>query len=118
MRTNIVLSGMEFHGYHGVFDEEHTFGARFVVDVELVISFGGTDDVTSTADYGEVFRIAGRVVTTHRYALIETVAEEIAARVLQLPRVHATTVRVHKPHAPLPGVFRNVHVEITRERNA
>ena len=114
MSTKIVLSGMEFHGFHGVFPEEHKFGARFVVDIELQITYGGTDDVASTADYGEVFQIAQHFVTDHRFALIEALAEEIASAVLALPLVAATTVRVHKPHAPLPGVFRDVYVEVTR----
>lgn len=118
MTTKIVLSGMEFHGFHGVFAEEHKFGARFVVDVELLIQFGGTDDVASTADYGAVFAIAERFVTQHQFALIETLAEQIATRVLALERVQATTVRVHKPHAPLPGVFNDVYVEVTRERHS
>ncbi len=52
----IVLSGLEFHGYHGVFEEEARLGACSVV------------------------------------------------------------VRVHKPHAPLPGIVRDVLVEVHRER--
>ena len=118
MSTKIVLSGMEFHGFHGVFPEEHKFGARFVVDIELRVTYGGSDDVASTADYGEVFSVAQHFVTERRFALIEVLAEEIAGAVLALPLVEATTVRVHKPHAPLPGVFRDVYVEVTRERNS
>ena len=31
----IVLQGLVFYAYHGVFEEEARLGARFVVDVEL-----------------------------------------------------------------------------------
>ena len=35
------------------------------------------------------------------------------ARVSPDPRLDAVTVRVHKPFAPLPGVFRDVYAELT-----
>lgn len=115
----IVLEGLEFHGYHGVFPEEATFGARFVVDLELRVPLSGADDLSSTVDYSAVYRLVDEEVTQHRYQLIEALAHAIARRVLgDLPRVREVTVRVHKPHAPLPGVVRDVWVEIRRTRQS
>ena len=34
----------------------------------------------------------------------------------QEPGVQAVLVRVHKPHAPLPGIVRDVSFELYRER--
>jgi len=45
-------------------------------------------------------------------------ADRIAERLWQsYPQVEALTVRVHKPQAPLPGLFDDVYVEIVRHRS-
>lgn len=118
MSDKIVLSDLRFHALHGVFEEEQRFGAEFRVDIEITTTFGANDDISESVDYGQVYDIAKAVVTGERFDLIETVAQHIASRVLALAGVHAVTVRVHKPHAPLPGVFGDVYVEIHRARNA
>jgi dihydroneopterin aldolase len=113
----IVLSGMEFHGYHGVFDEEIRFGARFVVDVELQLPLSGTDELGATVDYSRVYDLVRTGVTTRRYRLIEALAHSLVTAILAAePHVTAVTVRVHKPHAPLPGLVKDVYVELHRAR--
>ena len=114
----IVLEGLEFHGYHGVFPEEATFGARFVVDIELLLALRGDDTLSFTVDYSEVYRLIREEVTERRFRLIEALAHAVARRiVMEFPEVDALVVRVHKPHAPLPGVVRDVFVEISRSRD-
>jgi len=113
----IVLSGMEFHGYHGVFEEEARFGARYAVDVELSLSLPQEDSLAATVDYSRVYRLVRQEVTEHRYRLIEVLAHRIAYRLLEMETaVAAVVVRVHKPHAPLPGVLRDVFVEVHKDR--
>lgn len=113
----IVLSGLAFHGHHGVFDEEARLGARFVVDVELFLHVSGADELAATVDYSRVYTLVQQEVTTQRYRLIEALAHALIVRILDLEtRVQAVTVRVHKPHAPLPGLVADVFVELHRER--
>lgn len=114
----VVLSGLEFHGRHGVFDEEAVFGARFVVDVEMRFDFRHlTDDIDATVNYAAVYDTVRDETTRPRYKLIEVLAERLAERLLrEHARLDELTVRVHKPHAPLPGVFRDVYAEVTRRR--
>lgn len=113
----IVLSGLEFYARHGVFDEENTLGARFVVDIELSLPLSEEDVLSQTVDYGEVYDLVRSVMQGERYKLIEALAHRIAAQLLRdQPLVQALTVRVHKPHAPLPGVVRDVYAEVTRHR--
>jgi dihydroneopterin aldolase len=113
----IVLLGLEFHGYHGVFPEEAKFGARFIVDVELSVTLPQQDTLSETVDYSNVYALVKREVTERRYRLIEALAHQIASRLLEEEsRVAAVTVRVHKPHAPLPGVLKDVFVEVHRGR--
>lgn len=113
----IVLEGLEFHGYHGVLEEESKMGARFVVDVELSLALPERDSLRQTVDYSRVYALVRREVTEERYKLIEALAAKIARAVLASEeRVESVVVRVHKPHAPLPGVVRDVYVEVRRAR--
>jgi dihydroneopterin aldolase len=115
----IVLSGLEFHGFHGVFEEEAKFGARFIVDVELFVSLPSEDNLTETVDYSQVYALIRHEVTERRYRLIEALANTIASRILaEFPKVDRVLARVHKPHAPLPGVVRDVFVEVLRLSDA
>ena len=112
---------MRFDARHGVLAHEAVAAQPFEVDVVLELSLqaaGGADDLARTVDYGDVFRRARAIVEEGPHvALIETLAERIAADVLGgHPAVHAVTVRVRKPRAPLPGSFAWAGVEIRRER--
>ncbi len=115
--ARVVLEGMRFHGYHGVFEEEARFGAPFVVDVELEFDLPVDDDLAKTVDYARVYARVAALMTGERRRLIETLAHD-AARVVLLgePLLDAVTVRVHKPHAPLPGVVGDVFVEVRHAR--
>ncbi|MGQ9511180.1 MAG: dihydroneopterin aldolase [Thermaceae bacterium] len=114
----IVLEGLEFYGRHGVKPEEGRLGARFVVDVELWVGFEGKGDrLEETVDYAEVYQVVAEAVTGKRFYLIEALADTLAQTLLdRFPRLSRVRVRVHKPHAPIPGVFRDVFAETERER--
>jgi dihydroneopterin aldolase len=118
----IELRGMRFEARHGVLPGEAVEAQPFEVDVVLEIDLatpGTTDDLARTIDYGDVFRRAQAIVEDGPHvALIETLAERIAADVLAAhAAAAAVTVRVRKPRAPLPGDFDWAGVEIRRERD-
>lgn len=114
----LVLQGLVFHAYHGHYPEEAVLGGRFVVDVEMRLSLAEIqDDLSRTVDYAQVYERVRQEVTGQRYRLIETLADQIAERLWQsYPQLEALTVRVHKPQAPLPGLFEDVYVEVDRRR--
>lgn len=116
--SRVVLEGLEFHARHGVFEAEGVLGSRFVVDAELVYDFAGLpDDLNEAVNYAAVYEVIRQEVTEHRHQLIEVLADRIARRVLrEQPKVTSVTVRVHKPFAPIPGVFRDVYAELTVEQ--
>ena len=115
----IVLEGLEFHARHGVFAAETEFGARFIVDVELYLPLTGSDDLEGTVDYSAVYELVRTVVTETRFRLIEALAHRLADALLNAqPLTQAVVVRVHKPHAPLPGIVRDVYAEVRCERTA
>jgi dihydroneopterin aldolase len=116
----IMLTGMEFYGYHGVFPEENKLGQRFLVDVELFLPLdraGRTDQIDDTINYAEVFFLIQRIVEGRTFKLIETLAEHIATELLQTyTNINELTVRVMKPHPPFNVHFQGVAVEIHRKR--
>ncbi len=115
--NKIVLRGMEFHGFHGVFPEEATLGARFNVDVEMMVAKHTGDELDQTVAYDEVYEVVREEVMDKTYKLIESLAEEISKGILEKhAMVKEILVRVHKPHAPLPGVVRDIYVEYSAER--
>ena len=119
----ILLEDMVFHGRHGTLQAERELGQPFVVSVELRLDLrpaGTSDDLSKTVDYGEVHNMAREVVEGSPVQLIETLAERIAAGVLDdHPAIEAVRVKVAKPHVRLGDtVLAGSAVEILRHRDA
>ncbi len=115
----IALTGIAAIGYHGVLDVERRDGQPFVADVVLHLDTrraAAGDDLTRTVDYGVIARRVHAVLAGEPVALIETVAERIAATVLANPAVQVVDVTVHKPQAPIDVPFGDVVVAIRRDR--
>lgn len=116
----ILLQGMVFYGYHGVNPAERELGQRFVVDLELTTDLaaaGNSDDLGMTVNYASAFKVAREVVEGQAANLIETVAERVAAALLNRFPLESVKVRVRKPWAPVKGsVLDWVAVEIIRNR--
>jgi dihydroneopterin aldolase len=121
-QDRILLEGMVFHGRHGTLPAERELGQPFVVDVELRLDLrpaGLADDLSQTVDYGEVHRRAREVVEGEPVNLTETVAERIAAAILENHlSAESVRVRVTKPHVRLDDtVLAGSAVEILRYRD-
>jgi dihydroneopterin aldolase len=117
----ILLKGMVFHGYHGTLPAERELGQPFVVDVELRLDLrpaGLSDDLTRSVDYAEVHRRAKEIVEGPPVNLTETLAERIAAAILENhPPIKAARVKVAKPNVRLNDtVLAGSAVEILRRR--
>ena len=89
----IYLNDLEFYAYHGVFDFEKEGRANFLClpGLEMDLAPAGTsDDLNQTANYGTIYDIVAEITLSHKYDLIETLAERIAAAVLEeFPKVAA-----------------------------
>ncbi|WP_420596658.1 dihydroneopterin aldolase [Deinococcus sp.] len=116
----VVLRGLAFHGRHGAYQEEAVFGARFVVDAELHYDFADLpDELARAVNYAAVYDQIAQIVTAERWKLLEALCGRLCRALLaDQPQLSAVTVRVHKPHAPLPGVFEDVYAELHLNREA
>ena len=120
MTDRIVLRGLRVTGHHGVFDRERRDGQEFVVDAELEVDASraaASDDLVDTVDYGVLAQRLAAVIAGEPVNLIETLAERLVHECLADPRVHAATVTVHKPQAPIPLSFADVTITLRRERD-
>lgn len=118
-QDRIRLSGVRARGFHGVLADERRDGQEFVVDVELAVDLsaaGASDELSSTVDYSALAVAVVDEITGPPCDLIEALAERIADRVLDDPRIAEVTVTVHKPQAPIAVAFDDVAVTVVRHR--
>lgn len=108
MNDQISITGLQVHACHGVLEHEKTqpqpFLADLVLDVDLSAA-SADDDLDRTVSYAEVAAEAEQVLTGESVELIETLAERIAAKILQRPAVERVAVTVRKPQAPAGVTF-------------
>ena len=116
----IFLRGMRFMACHGVLPHEREVPQPFEVDVEMGLDLraaGESDDLDDTVNYAEVYDVVSTVLTVTRKYLIEALAEEIADDLLRdFDALRWVRVTVHKPAAPIDGIFSDVGVTILRHR--
>lgn len=116
----IFLRGMRFMACHGVLPHEQEVPQPFEVDVELGLSLraaGESDDLDDTVNYAKVYRTASSIMNGASKRLIESLAEEIAEDLLRdFDSLRWVRVTVHKPAAPIDGIFSDVGVTILRRR--
>ncbi|KAL5219715.1 hypothetical protein ABZP36_024428 [Zizania latifolia] len=118
----LILRGLQFHGFHGVKQEEKKLGQKFVVDVDAwmdLTAAGETDNISDTVSYTDIYRIAKSVVEGQPHNLLESVAHSIAnSTLLKFPQISTVRVKVGKPHVAVQGVLDYLGVEIFRKRKA
>ena len=116
----IFLRGMRFMVCHGVLPHEREVPQPFEVDVEMGLDLraaGESDDFDDTVNYAKVYDVVSTVLTVTRKYLIEALAEEIAEDLLRdFDSLRWVRVTVHKPTAPIDGIFSDVGVTILRRR--
>lgn len=117
----IILKDMAFYGYHGLLKEESVLGQKFFIDIEIETDTkeaGMNDDFTKTINYAEVYEITREFTEDKRFNLIEALAENIAAEILNRFNIsHSVMVRIRKKEAPVKGIFDYMGVEIRRYQN-
>jgi dihydroneopterin aldolase len=117
----IILEGLRLMAVHGVLPQEHAIAQPFVLDLELQLNTavaGRSDCLADTVDYAAVCATATQVLTGRHYNLLEALAEDCAAALLQAYPLAAVKVRLAKLHAPVGVALERVTVEIVRPLGA
>ena len=115
----ISLVGLRAYGYHGVQPAERARGQQFVADAVLwfdTSQAAAADELSLTVDYGALASRLAEIISGEPVALIETLAQRLAAACLADERVQHAEITVHKPDAPVGVPLRDVTVTIRRSR--
>ena len=115
----IGLTGMVFAGRHGATPEEQAAEQQFIINLEMTMDLspaGYSDELADTADYAQAYETVRAVFEGPSHALLESLAEEAAQRLLDELPIDRVRIRVHKPAVPLSGLLDSAWVEITRSR--
>lgn len=116
----ILIEGITFHAYHGASDEEQAVGHRYSVDVVLeydIRAAAQSDDLAQTVNYSAVAKRVLAIGTENQFRLIETLAEHIAADILQRFPVSAVEVTVRKLLPPMKVPAQATGVRIRRTKS-
>ncbi|WP_022720073.1 dihydroneopterin aldolase [Rhodopseudomonas sp. B29] len=121
MSDTIFIRGLVIHARHGVMEHETAVGQRFVIDLDLTADLSEssrTDRLADTVSYSNVVASATAAFKDDNYRLLERAAGAVADAILaDFPKITTVRVTVHKPHAPIPAIFDDVGVTLTRSRS-
>jgi FolB domain-containing protein len=116
----IELRGLHLAGIVGVLAHEQAQPQPLELDLDIHLDLstaGASDDLSDTVDYGGVCSVAEHVVTTTSYALLEALAEHLAAALLDAdPRIDAVTLAIRKLRPPVAQQLSTSGVRLTRAR--
>lgn len=111
-----MLTDLRCWARHGVLPEEREHPQRFAVDVSVYLDLkraGSEDRLDQSVDYRVMWAAVHEVMAGPPRQLLETLAEDIAARLL-VPPATSVVVCVRKLDPPLPDVGGFAAAEVTR----
>ncbi len=114
----IMINDIRVDGRHGYSHGEQNRLQPFRIDVVVMGDYskaGRTDDLKMTFDYRNIISMVRTVIEGKSVYLLETLAERIAAEILQVEFVEKVQVRVTKLTPPIEHFDGTVAVEIERE---
>lgn len=119
MRGRIKIQGLKAFGFHGVQESEKQKGQDFLIDIEFSrdVSLAiASDELADTVDYALVSQKVKHLVETENFNLLETLANKIAASVLENETVSAVRISVTKPSPPMEAEVAGVSVTLRVKR--
>jgi dihydroneopterin aldolase len=120
MPDTIRMLELQFFTLVGDLPHERTTPQPLEVDVEARVDLsaaGRSDRLEDAIDYRRIHQRVVEGIEGHAEDaphLLETVAERVAERVLELDGVMSVRVRCRKPQVVLPGPVGKVEIEIER----
>jgi 7,8-dihydroneopterin aldolase/epimerase/oxygenase len=110
----IVIEGMQFHAYHGVYEHEKVSGNDFVVDLFVKLDYERaalSDNIQNTVNY-EDFYITVAEIMNQRYNLLEHIGYQIIDAIEhKFKVVELARVRVKKLNPAIGGTVSSVYIE-------
>jgi 7,8-dihydroneopterin aldolase/epimerase/oxygenase len=113
----LVLNNLQFHAFHGVFEQEQLIGNTYFVDLKIGADFSKaceTDLIEDTLDYTSIFHeVKEEMVKPCK--LIEHLAENICRRLKkQFSKIQSVEIKLTKQNPPLRGQLESVSIILVR----
>jgi 7,8-dihydroneopterin aldolase/epimerase/oxygenase len=119
-RDRISIQRIGIFAYHGVYEEEGRLGQRFYVSIDAWLDLaaaGQEDNLEKSVSYADIAAQVQEIAVSHRYQIIEALAEAIAGELLRnFPLIDEISVTVEKPNAAVAAILESIFVTLHRVR--
>ena len=119
MTGKVILEGLEFHAYHGVYAHERSSGNKFELDVSVETEFGDSafhDHLSGTINYEDIYAVV-KAEMEKPSKLLERVVHSIAEKILStFPEAISVQISISKFNPPIGGVCRKASVTMNIRR--
>lgn len=96
----LVIKALSVHTQIGVHSWEQHIKQQLLIDITIPADFSCCEDnIANTLDYDALCAAVTEWVESQSFVLIETVAQQVADRILADFKVKEITIAVTKPHA-------------------
>ena len=107
LKTEILLQGLDFQAFHGVYPEEKLLGNRFRVDLKIQVEVPFNplnEDLGNTVDYAIVYNLVKREME-NPCKLLETLGQRICNSVaVEFPSVLSIETSISKANPAIGGL--------------
>lgn len=118
-KNYIFIEGLEVNASVGIYDHEKMAHQLLIVSLEaecLQEIIFTKDDINETLNYEKIITIIHTTIEKQHYNLIETLAETIAANLLQIKEINTLTIEIKKPSVLGSNSRGILGVKIKREK--
>jgi 7,8-dihydroneopterin aldolase/epimerase/oxygenase len=111
--AKITLENMEFHAYHGCFQEERAVGTKYIVSVSVEVNIDNailSDMLSDTVNYQAIYDIVKAEM-----AIPSNLIEHVCGRIkhaikIQIPLIEKVEINLSKYNPPLGGQVEKVTI--------
>lgn len=117
----ILLEGMEFFAYHGVYQEEREKGQNFSIDLEILADYSKacrTDKLEDSIDYVQVYELIKAEMEIPS-SLLENLAQRIIDSIRKkFDQIESMKVKITKLQPPISGKLKGIGIELAYNKNS
>jgi dihydroneopterin aldolase len=117
----ILLEGMEFFAYHGVYQEERETGQNFSIDLEILADYSKachSDKLEDAIDYVQVYELVKAEMAIPS-SLLENVAQRIIDSIRKnFEQIETITVKITKLQPPISGKLKGIGIELAYNKTS
>ena len=113
--AKIYLEGIEIYSFHGYSKEERKIGGKYRVDLCFSLDTSKaehSDKLADTLNYERVFELVHEQMGQPSKLLEHIGRKVLDTLVEEFPMIDEIKLTIAKMHPPLPGIMKNVAVEL------